>query len=149
MNLRVLSEDNMQEGISLIEILLVIAIVAVIGATSTPFLSRFVLQVHFDAAYEQVIGSLHKAQAYTMDGKDNQTWGVCNVSNIVRVYSGSCNSPVQSEDFTVPASVSLISFSDTTFNARGEPSSPLNFQITSTLESADITLNSAGGITIN
>ena len=139
----------MNKGFTLIELLLVIAIIAILGASTTPFLSRFVLQTNFDSTADRFIGAIRKTQGYAMDGKNNQTWGICRLGSNIRVYSGSCNSPVVSENFSVPASVSLSNFSDTTFNTRGEPSNTLSVQISTTIESTTIELNSAGGIDVN
>lgn len=139
----------MDKGFTLIELLLVIAIIAIIGASTTPFLSRFVLQTNFDSTTDRFIGAIRKAQGYAMDGKDNQTWGICRSGSNIRTYSGSCNSPVISEDVSIPTSVTISNFSDTTFNTHGEPSNSLSVQISTTIESINIELNSAGGINTN
>ncbi len=137
----------MKTGFTLIEILLVIAIVAIIGASSTPFLSRFVLQTQFDSTSDRFVGAIRKAQGYATDGKDNQTWGVCRTESTIRIYSSSCSTPIFFEDLAVPASVTIASFSDTTFNNRGEPSNALSVLVSSNIESVTFELNAAGGIT--
>ncbi|OGM74825.1 hypothetical protein A2191_02875 [Candidatus Woesebacteria bacterium RIFOXYA1_FULL_38_9] len=69
-------------GITLIELLLVIAIVALLGAAATPFLSSFVLRTNFDATGQKVVSSIRKAQGYAMDGKQSQVWGCVNLAII-------------------------------------------------------------------
>lgn len=139
----------MKKGITLIELLLVVAIIAVIGASISPFLSRFVLQTNSDSTSDKVIGSIRKAQSNTMNGKDGDVWGVCMTGNIIRLYSGSCATPTISEDFTVPTSVSVVGLSDTTFNDRGEPSASMSVTISSDVQNISVNLNSAGGMEIN
>lgn len=139
----------MEKGFTLIELLLVIAIVAILGAATTPFLSRFVLQTNFDSSEEKVISTIRKAQEYAMDGKNGETWGVCLSGNSLRLYSGSCANPTISENFTIPTTVNISGFSDTTFNTRGEPSGSLSITVSTSLESSEILLNSAGGLNVN
>lgn len=147
-----LLQRNIQKGISgvtLIELLLVIAIVVILGASVTPMLSRFVLQNYFDNTKEKVISSLRKSQAYAMDGKDGTLWGVCMNNGNIRLYSGSCNSPGTYEEFSVPSTVSIGGLTGVNFNSRGEPSSTVNVTISTDLESGSVGINSAGGFTIN
>ena len=136
-------------GITLIELLLVIAIVALLGAAATPFLSSFVLRTNFDATGQKVVSSIRKAQGYAMDGKQSQVWGVCKSGNYIRLFSGSCGSPVVAENFLIPSSINISGLSEITFNLRGEPSAVLSISVTSSLESETIGVNAAGGMTIN
>ena len=138
-----------KNGFTLIEILLVIAIIAILGASTTPFLSRFVLQTNYDSIVDKVIASVRKTQEYAMDGKNGTVWGICKFSNNIRLYSGSCNSPTMSENFSIPNTVTVTGLNDTTFNIRGEPSTPISVTVNTILETMTVQLNSAGGITIN
>lgn len=139
----------MNKGFTLIEILIVIAIVAILAAATTPFLSRFILVANFDSTSDRFIGSIRKAQAHAMDGRNNETWGICRLGNAVRVYSGSCAGPTLSEDFSIPTTIAVSNFSDTTFNSRSEPSQPISVVISTSIESISIEVNAAGGIQIN
>lgn len=139
----------MSKGITLIELLLVVAIIALLGATTTPFLSRFVLQTQFDASLDKVVSSIRKAQQYSMSEKISTGWGVCLIGNTVRMFLGSCNSPTIAEDFVIPQTVSIQGLSTTTFNTRGEPSNALSITISTAIDSKTISVNSAGGMTNN
>lgn len=138
----------MKNGLTLIELLLVIAIVAILAATTTPFLSRFVLQTTFDTTEEKIISQIRKAQEYSMDGRNDETWGICITDSNLKLYSGTCSTPSISENFSIPSSVNISGLSDTTFNLRGEPSVNLSIIVSSDLESSTIELNSAGGLTV-
>lgn len=139
----------MERGITLIELLLVISIIAVIGLVTTPFLSRFVLQTNFDTTVETLVSSLRKAQGYAMDGKNSVVWGVCKSENKIRLYAGSCVTPTTSENYSIPGSVTVDNLNATAFNLRGEPSGALSILVRTGLESAIIEVNTAGGITVN
>lgn len=136
-------------GVSLIELILVIALIAILGASTTPFLSRFVLQNNIETSTDQIIGSIRKAQEYAMDQKNNASWGVCSSGTNIRLFSGSCSSPSFSEDFDVPQSISITGLSEITFNNRGEPSSTLIINVSSNIKTVNISLNAAGAININ
>jgi len=137
----------MKKGVTLIELLLVISIVAVIAGAISPFLSKFVVVNNFDSAQSKIKFAICRAQALSMDGKQNTNWGVCKTGNIIRVYSGSCNSPTIKEDFSISPSITVSSF-DVVFDKRGEPNSVVTIDINSQLESKQIEINQAGGFDI-
>lgn len=63
-------------GFTLIEILVVVAILGVLGALSYPFYSRLIMQNTVSDAANNLAGSLRKAQSYAMASKDGSNWGV-------------------------------------------------------------------------
>ncbi|MCD8545854.1 prepilin-type N-terminal cleavage/methylation domain-containing protein [Candidatus Woesebacteria bacterium] len=135
-------------GFTLLEILLVIALLLLVSALSTPLLSRFVLQNHFDTTGNHVIGSIRKAQAYAESGRDESPWGVCLYNSAIRFYSGSCVSPTYFEDFAIVSSVQVAGLSDTTFNSVGEPSAPAVITVQVANRSRSIVMNSTGALAI-
>lgn len=139
-------------GITFIELLLVIALLAILGATTSPFLSRFIIDTNFDITLDRIISTIRKAQSYSQTGKNGSFWGVCltTTPNKIRLYrGGTCNAPTFSEDFDKPAAVTVSAF-DTTFSLRrGEPSAALTINITAGTNSGTILVNTAGGMTIN
>ena len=142
--------SRLRPGLTLIEIIMVIAIIVILGAATTPFLSSFVLRNNTETSQDKVISSIRKAQNYAMNGKSNATWGVCISSNSVRMYSGSCSSPTTSEDFDIPSTVTITNLNDTTFSKRrGEPSAAMSVTVSSSIETKTITVNTAGGMEIN
>jgi type II secretory pathway pseudopilin PulG len=135
-------------GITLVELLLVVSLIAIIGATVSPFLSNFVLRVNFQTTVDQVEGYLMKAQSYAMNNKNDETWGVCVTGNNLRLFSDSCASPSYAENYVIPGSVGIGNFSQVTFSSlRGEPNAAQAISITSDIESTSISLTAGGGIT--
>lgn len=136
-------------GVSVIELLLVIAIISLLGAATTPFVSRFVLQTQYDTTQNMVVSQLRKAQTAAFQRKQDATWGVCYTGGTLRLFSGSCGSPSYSENYSVPSSVSVTGLTTITFDARGEPSSTATINLSTSIESGSVAINSAGGLNIN
>lgn len=140
----------MGKGVTVIELLLVISIVAIVAAAATPFLSSFVLRNNLEVTTARVIGTIRKAQNYSQDGKNDEVWGVCLTGGNLRLFSASCTSPSFSEDFSVPKTVKISGLSETFFSKlRGEPSNSLNITITTDIGTSTVQLNEAGGMGIN
>ncbi len=138
-----------QAGITLIEILLVIAIVAILGASATPFLSNFLTRNSHDVAISRVLGALRKAQSYSMVQKDTGLWGVCTLDQTIVLYRGSCASPDYQEVYILPDSISLGGLTDISFSPdRGEPSVAGNITINSSLDFNTVSINQGGGISL-
>ncbi|HYD35664.1 MAG TPA: prepilin-type N-terminal cleavage/methylation domain-containing protein [Vitreimonas sp.] len=139
----------MQQGVTLIELLLVIGLMLIVGMMASPFISQFLTYNSFDIAEQQLQGNLRKAQAYAMDGKQPGPWGVCLSDRMIRLFSGTCASPTHHEDFELPTTVTVTGLNTVTFNNRGEPSAALSITITTPLETATMVLNQSGGLSVN
>lgn len=136
-------------GVTLIELILVTSIILILGASTTPFISSFISRNNLDVTTDKVVGTIRKAQNYARTNKDDGVWGACVTGQIIRMYRGSCNSPIQSDDFSFPESVTITGFSDTTFSKnRGELSGPLSISISNNRGTNTININIAGGATI-
>lgn len=139
------------QGVTFIEIILSVAVIAVIAASAQPFLSGFLLRNNMTSVQDSVISTLRKAQQYSMDGKDNASWGACRntAGTLIRLYrGGTCNAPTVSENFSVPSNITVSAFDVTFSKLRGEPSSAISVSITSSIDSRSISVNLAGGMTI-
>lgn len=138
------------QGLSLIEILVVVSIISILGAVSTVSLRGFVLRNDLETTTGQVVGTIRKAQNYSLDGKNNEVWGVCLWNENLRLFSGTCSIPTFAEDFTVPRTVSVTGLSETTFSRlRGEPSNLLDIRISTDFDMRTVQLNRAGGVEVN
>lgn len=141
-----------KNGFSLIELILVVAIISIIAASTAPFISRFLTENNLEVATDKVISTVRKSQAYAMANKDNQTWGFCMRGNSIRLYSGSCTTPTHNEDFALTR-VTVNGLTDVNFTgtagARGEPSNSVVITISNDAGVRTVSMNAAGGITIN
>src|SRR5258708_5524982 len=77
-----------QEGFTLIELIIVVAMTTILGIIAVPFYSRFLLQNEVANTADQLSAELHKAQTYAMSGKQNSNWGVSYSANQITLFQG-------------------------------------------------------------
>jgi len=140
------------KGLTLIELLITIAIIGILGAIASPFVGSFIMRTNYETTADKVVSVIRKAQGYAMDGKNNAVWGVCMSGSNIRLFRGTCASPLFSEDFIVPSTVIVSGLTETTFSLRGEPT-PINglvgITVTTAVGTRTITVNAGGGISQN
>ncbi len=142
----------MSRGITIIELLLVVAIISTLGILSVSFYARFLTQNEVGNTVDRLIGSFRKAQVYSMMGKQNSNWGVHYASNTITLYKGSSFGVDTGfdEEFTVNSSVSVGGFTDLNFTkvtgipGSGNPSTTPTITISGGNNSKTITVNSQG-----
>lgn len=141
------------KGFTIIELLLVIGLVGLLTGVTSPILSANVQRSNWQTTTDRVSSQLWKAQSYAVEGKSisgSVVWGVCVTGSILRLFNGSCGSPVFKEDYQIPPGVSVTGLSGVTFdNLRGEPSAATTVVVGSGLGSNTITVNPVGLIGIN
>lgn len=122
-------------GFTLIEFLLVAAILLVIGGMVPAFSNRFLLQNSVAETADRLAFSLRNAQGYALSGKGGDSWGVAIDGTDIVVFQGSSFAlrDVGSERRTaIPSSVSIAGFSETIFaSSTGIPSASGSVSITS------------------
>jgi prepilin-type N-terminal cleavage/methylation domain-containing protein len=143
---------NNLDGFTLIELILVVAIVSILAVSSAPFITRMIWTNNLEVAGDKMVAAIRKAQTYAMNGKGNTIWGICWYQQKVRMFSGSCSTPTYKEDYDMTG-VTVSGFNEITFSGdagrRGEPSVPLSVTVSGNLGSTTINLNNAGGMDIH
>lgn len=138
----------MNRGFTVIEFLLVIAIIAIIAAFSTGYYARFLLQNAVFNTSDQLLGDFRRAQILAMMGKRNTNWGVNLSGTTLTLYSGSsfaARTTALDETFTINSNISVTGMTDTNFMRHtGTPSATPTITITSPGSSETVTLNSYG-----
>ena len=135
---------------SLIELIIVIAIIMIIGTAATNFGAGTLLANNLDTDRGMLVSSIRKAQGYAMVKKNNLEWGVCKTGNIIRVFGGTCGAPTIKDDYELSNSTVISGLSTITFsNLRGEPNAAQSITLTGNNKTITIIVNALGGIQIN
>ncbi len=142
---------QINRGFTLIELLLVVIIVLTLGAMSAVFYSRFLTQNNVATIQDKFLGSLRKAQMYSMMSRKSNTlpWGVHYESNQITLFQGTSygtRTTALDEKFTVANSIIISGVTDVIFaRTTGIPSASGTITITGpNSTSKTITLNSQG-----
>lgn len=136
-----------ERGITLIELLLVMAIVALIGLSSVAFYARFFTQNAVSNTVDQLTSQLHKAQIYAMAGKNESHWGVDYRSNTITLYRGNSYATrviAVDEKFSVPSNITVTTFDINFWPKDGTPSASATITISGGGNSETVTVNSQG-----
>ncbi len=135
-------------GFTIIELLLVIAIIISIGTFSVVFFSRFLTQNAVANVQDQFLGEARKAQIYAMMGRQNGNWGVRFGSNTLTLFQGNSyatRNAAFDETFRVNSNISIAGFTEVVFTkVTGLPSTTGTYSITSNDTSKQFVINSQG-----
>lgn len=132
-----------RRGFTFIELILVLAITAILIAASAPFYSRFIMQNSVSNAKDRFVAAIHKAQSYSMAGKDDSTWSVSFAGNEVRMTRVSDNTVFDS--FNLDQNTQIANFSSVTFSKLlGQPDQTFSMTITDRGQVRNISMNSQG-----
>lgn len=143
------------KGVTLIELLLVVAIISTLGILSTTVFSRFLTQNAVSNTTDQFVNTLRKAQIYSMSGKRNSNWGVNYSNNTITLFKGDAYGQDTSfnETFTVNSVVAISGISgDIVFSrVTGLPNSTPTITVSSTTSNSSktFTINSQGVVNRN
>lgn len=142
----------LEPGISIIEILLVVAIMAILGASMMAVGQRFLVNNHLDNKTNELVTLLRTARINSMAGRSDSSWGVYVDSSQMTAFSGSNYANRSSEwdlTFKIPSSVSVTSGEVVFTPLTGEPDSALTFTVSGSGQSSFVELNSLGVVNVN
>lgn len=142
----------MKSGVSLIELLLVIAIIAVLGATTIPAGSSFLVRNHLRNKTNEVVSSLRTAQINSLSGKENSQWGVhISASQIIMFKGSSYSAPGTSFDqkYNIPTSISITQTEIVFDKLTGNPDTTATITVSSNAgQSNTVTVNEVGAVDV-
>lgn len=135
-------------GFTLLELLMVIAIIGALGVLSASFYARFLTQNAVANTTDQVVANLRKAQLYSMMGKQSGgDWGVKFTTSPRQITLFLVGNPVFDEDFTVNDNINITGLDATgvTFtHFTGLPSSTTSIVVTGQNNTDTITISAQG-----
>lgn len=135
-------------GFTFIELLLSVSFVLILLLLTVPFYSRFFAQNDVANTTDVLVGSLRKAQLYSMMGRQNGTWGVNYSSNTITLFQGSTyatRNNALDERFNVNSAVTITGLTELTFaRGTGTPSAAPSIAVSGNSNTKTITINGQG-----
>jgi len=136
-----------RNGFTLIELIIVLSLISLIGASLSPFVTRTLSDVNLSTSSQNVVTILRKAQTYAMDNKGNTVWGVCTTAGQIYLFQTTCSAENYRETLILPPIITLTGLTTTTFSAyRGEPATPTTITLSIGATSRTITVNDVGAV---
>lgn len=150
--LKLLKHKQNNAGFTLLEVLLSVAIIALIAGLGTPVYQSFQTRNDLDVAANTVAQSLRRAQVLARASDGDTTWGVDVRSGGTTVYKGpsyAARDSTLDELFDVPTSITPSGIGGTVFSKfTGLPQTTGTITLTSNAnETRTITINEKGTIT--
>ena len=135
------------KGFTLVELLLVIAIIAIVGATAIPIGSSFLVRTHVKNKTNELVSSLRTAQINSINGKADSQWGVSVANSKITLYAN--NNTALNQVFSIPTTISITQNSILFDKITGTPNAPKTFTITSNIgKTTTVTVNEIGTVDV-
>jgi len=137
----------MNKGVSIIELILVIAIIALVGATTIPAGSAFLVRNQLKNKTNELVSSLRTAQINTFSGKEDRQWGVEVSGSSIKLYA--VGEPAFDQAFSIPRSISITQETIVFDKLTGNPDVNATFIINSnTGDSNTVSVNQVGTVNV-
>ncbi len=138
----------MKKSFTLIELLLVIAIMLILGGAAAPFFARFLTQNNVINVSDQLTGQMRKAQIYAMMGKKNGSWGVTVGGSAITLFQGTSfalRNPSFDEKINLNPIIIVSGLSEVVFTKiTGLPSATPTINISANNTTANLVINNQG-----
>lgn len=137
------------KGVSLVETILVVALIALLSGLSAFFYAKFLTQNTVVNNADQIVGLIRKAQAYSMAGKQGGAWGVKSSASPKRVVLYLQNNTSFDEYFSINQNISITAFDILFGHFSGLPNTQPVITVQSDNNVETITINSQGVVDRN
>lgn len=115
----------MKRGFTILEILLVVAVVAIVAGIGIPFYYSFVTRNNLDLAHEHVYEAYTRAQVKAQVGDRDTSWGLYVTDGAATVFSGNSfatRNSAYDEQFSFSENIVVSGLSEVVFSKlEGEP----------------------------
>lgn len=150
---KILFSFGRQKGVSLIELLLVISLIVIVGASSYSYGSASISRNNLRNKTNEIISSLRSAQINSISGKNGSVWGVSVGNGKIVMFMG----PIYSEpgtdfdvEYSIPSTIQVTPAEVVFGKLEGNPSQPVTITVSNNLgESNIIVVNEVGIVDVN
>lgn len=144
--------DRTRLGFSLVELMLAIAIVAIISAASIPFSTSFLSRTNLKNKTNELVSLLNVARINSMSGKAGSAWGVYSDGSTLVLFAGDTYATRDSAydvDFDVPGSVVISTFEILFERNTGDTGLPSVISLNDDTVSVSVSVNELGVANVN
>ena len=137
---------------TLIEVLLVIAILSFLALFIAPVMNGFLINTYFHNNVSTVISTLHTAQQNSISGRADGQWGVNISPSAITLYKGAnYGSRQQSFDQVtdIPSSINITNTDVVFKKVTGQPPTARTITVSSQTDTKVITIQQTGIIDVN
>lgn len=149
---RLFSFHDRAQGVTLIELLLVVAITVVVGVAVAPLGAGFLVRNQLENKTNEIVSSLRTAQLNSISGKEQSAWGMAVTANNIIMFRGSTyTSPGTAFDqsFTIPRSMTITPIQVVFDPLTGNPNTPTTILLSSnTGDSSRVEVNQVGTVDV-
>lgn len=135
-------------GFTLVEMLVVIAILAIVMGASAPLYQSLNNGSQLDAASNILVQDLYQAQSYARNHADDTSWGVAVNGQIITLFSGTTyatRNAAKDVIYTVPSAISMGGLNQIVFSKLyGLPTTTGSFTFNGGGKTATVTVNGKG-----
>ncbi|GMR19180.1 MAG: hypothetical protein BMS9Abin34_310 [Patescibacteria group bacterium] len=139
-----------KQGLTLVELLVVLGIIVTIGAFLARDISQILAQSYYTNTVERVVRTLRTAQNYSFNGREGSSWGVHYEPGKLVLFKGTdygSRDAAFDAETPVPLSVTLTGWNDLYFDRlRGLPSSTFSVIVDSFGRAGAISVGAEGVI---
>jgi len=145
-------KTNCQYGATIIELLLVIAIIAIIGASSGPVYSNFFARNYLHEKTSEIIYVLRTAQTNAISGKGDSKWGISISSSKITLFKGNTyltRDTIFDQTFNIPQSLTITPAEIRFDKVTGNPDSTASITLTSNAnQTRTVSINQTGAVNV-
>lgn len=141
-----------QKGFTLIELILVVAIISLLGLSIIPFSSNLILRNNIQIKINEVYTYMKTAQLNSLLGKGNSRWGVQIDSTNIYLFKGdnfANRDLVFDQKINIPNSISITPVEIVFDKNTGELAQEYVISINSQLKNRSLSINRLGVINVN
>lgn len=135
-------------GFSLIEVLLVVAMVAILAMVGAPIYQSLQVSNELDVATNTLVQDLYRAQSLSRNVASDDSWGVAVNGHTITLFRGAnfaSRAGGADENYQVPSSVTISGINQITYTKlSGLPGSTGSFTLSGGGKSRSVTVNSKG-----
>lgn len=140
-------------GITIIELLLIVAIMLIISVTTASFGTSFLVRNNLKNNVNELISSLRTAQINAISSKEISRWGVNVSSDAITLYKGDSYISRDTnfdQDFSISETVSITQADMVFDKITGNPGLTQTYTLTNNIgESFSVSVNEVGIVDVN